>query len=236
MSHSKTTHEEMAAQEKQSIEDALNWSMKQSVDGKRCPYCANQPQFDSKHKDGWLFEHLRKHHFAGMLKAHALGDINADVRELGNPMSLDPREELGLDINDDNARLDLLHVNPRDKKALESEGGRHYWAAPDKVGHWKNVGLEVVAGASEGENTDVDGNVHAREMVLMRIPGRREEQLKQMKADQVDNQMMARKEEAELNTEGTKRKAYDAARKRGYTSNQATNFANAIANKMEYDD
>lgn len=228
--------------EQQLLLDAVDWVLGQSPEAHCCIFCgAEWPEQSAAKQTKNLRDHLERAHPLRCHDAHQQQTLEPDLQHsAGPPPSAEAVSAAALISAmqiEDLDPFDQLAVPLEAKRLIESRGGKLYWAAPDRVAHWKRLGATVVPTPEEGlprqEGTPADGTTRANEMVLLELPPAMVETRAKVKRKLAADAPATRKEEMIRHKTVDGKKVYEAALRQGLSKREAMNLATAVERGQE---
>jgi len=142
-------------------------------------------------------------------------------------------DDAGVHVGETLESYDALYVGQQYKKEIESKGGKTHWASDRQLQRHKNNGMKSVVRKETDDSMALssteDSRVRIGDLTLMEVPERMRLQREKLKRQQVDSTLYARKEQMERMQEGAAKSVYDAAVRKGMSSDQAANLARSAA-------
>ena len=216
---------------------ALDWCVDQAETEEGatiCPFCGWRSEITKRGstKPG-LKSHMRGKHPANVTVAFMHKDINA-LEKINDEEKVEAND---LELTKEGAEVmsnpyfNQLYVPEVTKKRWRANGIEGRWARRDRVQGYKDMGYNVSKRPNDADmplqHSTEDSTMQANEMVLVEAPARLVAARKEFKEQQVDQQLIARKEELERSLSSNAREVYDTAMKRGLGKEQARNLAEA---------
>ena len=226
--------ETLQAEEKEILEKAVDFAYGFSRQGSECPFCSKQFYFREDQKKPnpiAMQKHLGKVHSFRCIAAWQANDITVSIRTPEPTVD----QLVGLQMQDEFDRYDMLYIDPALKQEAEASGDQLRWTSPENMARRKAMGASLVTVGNGADpvtaTTAADGAATAREMRLMRIPAavvKKHLQRREMRA----NRMATSKEELNVAADAVEQGIYDSMLKQGKDSTVARQVSRALAGRL----